>query len=82
MIKIILNFRQANKKPAKWRVNPLIDSNTPMDVSPLGKHGNFKLTFSDEFQSKDIDLNRWNIIDGHRGIFKGKTAKVFFLRFL
>ena len=80
MIKIILTFRQANKKPAKWRVNPLIDSNTPMDVRPLGKHGDFKLTFSEEFQSKNIDLNRWNIIDGHRGIFKGKTAKVFLLK--
>ena len=35
----------------------------------------WRLTFSDEFNSDEINTDKWNKIDGHRGIFQSKITQ-------
>ena len=57
-------------KPVNWRNNPLIDQSTMRGVRPKGATGRWRLTFSDEFNDKEFNTDRWSKINNHRGWFR------------
>jgi len=82
---ILATVKQDGDKKPEWRSDPLIDRNTPPGTKPVftgpkldrpnvrGAEKIWKLTFSDEFTQPELDKNKWNLVESHRGAKNGAT---------
>ena len=53
----------------------LVDPNTPSSAKPAGMgKGKWCLTFSDEFDGRTLEAQKWNNINSHRGARDGATT--------
>ena len=60
LILVSFQFFAQNNESKSASVNSFIDQNTPANAKPLGISGNWTLDFSDEFDTTDINLLKWN----------------------